>query len=217
MIPITSDAIAQAVRTLEAGGLVVMPTDTVYGLAAAADDRPALTKLFAAKGRPPDKPVVIMVADGRAAMRLAEFPAAAQKLAEAFWPGPLTLVLPAAAGLTLSTTLTAGRPTIGLRVPDHPAALAILRAFGRPLAVTSANPSGAQTAAEAHEIEAELGHLVDLVLDGGAAPSGAPSTILEVTTSALKLLRHGALGPEELAKALGIRAHQIARPRAEER
>lgn len=216
MMPITPDAIAQAVRTLDAGGLVVMPTDTVYGLAAAADDRSALTRLFAAKGRPQDKPVVVMVADCRAAMRLVEFPEAAQKLAQAFWPGPLTLVLPWQASFTISTAVTAGQPTIGLRVPDHPAALAILRAFGRPLAVTSANPSGAQNAADALEIEAELGNRVDLVLDGGAAPIGAPSTILEVAASGLKLLRRGALGPEDLAKALGIRASEIAEPTAEE-
>lgn len=216
MMPITPDAIAQAVRTLDAGGLVVMPTDTVYGLAAAADDRSALTRLFAAKGRPLDKPVVVMVADCRAAMRLVEFPEAAQKLAQAFWPGPLTLVLPWQPSFTISTAVTAGQPTIGLRVPDHPAALAILRAFGRPLAVTSANPSGAQNAADALEIEAELGHLVDLVLDGGAVPIGAPSTILEVAASGLKLLRRGILGPEDLAKALGIRASEIAQPTAEE-
>ena len=107
MIPITPDAIVQAVRTLDAGGLVVMPTDTVYGLAAAADDRPALARLFAAKSRPPDKPVVIMLADSRAAMRLVEFPEAARKLAEAFWPGPLTLVLPWSASFTISTAVTA--------------------------------------------------------------------------------------------------------------
>ncbi len=217
MMPITPDAIAQAVRTLDAGGLVVMPTDTVYGLAAAADDRSALEKLFAAKGRPPDKPLVVMVADCRAAMRLVEFPEAARKLAQAFWPGPLTLVLPWQASFTISSAVTAGRPTVGLRVPDHPAALAILRAFGRPLAVTSANPSGAQNAADALEIEAEFCHRVDLVLDGGAAPIAAPSTILEVTASGLKLLRRGVLGLEDLAKALGIRADQIARPAAEER
>ncbi len=216
MMPITPDAIAQAVRTLDAGGLVVMPTDTVYGLAAAADDRPALTKLFAAKDRPQDKPLVVMVADGRAAMRLVEFPEAARKLAQAFWPGPLTLVLPWQASFTISSAVTAGRPTIGLRVPDHPAALAILRAFGRPLAVTSANPSGAQNAADALEIEAELGHRVDLVLDGGAAPIAATSTILEVTASGLKLLRRGALDPADLAGALGIRPSEIARPAAEE-
>lgn len=216
MIPITPEAIAQAVRTLDAGGLVVMPTDTVYGLAAAADDRPALTRLFAAKGRPLNKPVVLMLADRRAALRLVEFPAAAQKLAEVFWPGPLTLVLPWQASFTISTVVTAGQPTIGLRVPDHPAALAILRAFGRPLAVTSANPSGAQNAVEAWEIEAELGHRVDLVLDGGTAPIGAPSTILEVTPSGLKVLRRGALALEDLAEVLGIQADQIAQAAAEE-
>ena len=214
MIPITPDAIAQAVRTLDKGGLVVLPTDTVYGLAAAADDRAALEKLFAAKSRPRDKPVVVMVADGKAAMRLVEFPEAARQLAQAFWPGPLTLVLPWQASFTISTAVTAGQPTIGLRVPDHPAALAILRAFGRPLAVTSANPSGAESAVEAWQIEAELGKQADLVLDGGAAPLGIESTILEVTAGGPRLLRRGALQLEDLAEALGIRPHQIAQPAA---
>ena len=214
MMPITPDAIAQAVRTLDAGGLVVMPTDTVYGLAAAADDRPALEKLFAAKGRPQDKPVVVMAADCRAAMRLVEFPEAARKLAQAFWPGPLTLVLPWQASFTISTAVTAGRPAIGLRVPDHPAALAILRAFGRPLAVTSANLSGAESAVEAWQIEAELGKQADLILDGGAAPLGIESTILEVTAGGLKLLRRGALELEDLAKTLGIKPTEIAQPPA---
>ena len=216
MIPITPDAIAQAVRSLDKGGLVVLPTDTVYGLAAAADDRAALEKLFAAKSRPRDKPVVVMVADGQAAMRLVEFPETARKLAQAFWPGPLTLVLPWQASFTISTAVTAGQPTIGLRVPDHPAALAILRAFGRPLAVTSANPSGAASAVEAWQIEAELGKQADLVLDGGAAPLGIESTILEVTAGGPRLLRRGALELEDLAKTLGIRPDQIAQPAAEE-
>ena len=119
MTEITADTIAAAVRTLDAGGLLVMPTDTVYGLAAAAGNRKALAGLFAAKGRPAIKPLVVMVADQAAAMRLVDFPAAAKTLAEAFWPGPLTLVLPWPGSLEISTAVTAGVPTIGLRVPDH--------------------------------------------------------------------------------------------------
>ena len=194
MIPITPDAIPMAFRTLDGSGLVVMPTDTV-----------------AAKGRPQDKPIVVMLADSGAAMRLVDFPQAAQKLAEAFWPGPLTLVLPWPEKSGITNAVTAGLSTIGLRVPDHPAALAILRAFGRPLAVTSANPSGAESAVEAWEVEAELGRQVDLVLDDGAAPIGVESTILEVTHDGLKLLRPGALGLEEIAEALGIAATEIAK------
>lgn len=216
MMPITPEAIVQAVRTLDKGGLVVMPTDTVYGLAAAAGNRKALAGLFAAKGRPAVKPLVVMVADQAAAMRLVEFPPAAKTLAEAFWPGPLTLVLPWPGSLDISTAVTAGLPTIGLRVPDHPAALAILRAFGQPLAVTSANPSGAESAVEPRQIEATLGSRVDLVLDGGAAPIGVESTILEVTPGGPRLLRRGALATGELAEALGIKPAEIDEAAAED-
>jgi L-threonylcarbamoyladenylate synthase len=216
MIEITPDAIAKAVRTLDKGGLVVMPTDTVYGLAAAADDRAALEKLFAAKGRPEDKPLVVVVADLRAAKRLVEFSEAAQRLAEAFWPGPLTLVLPWQPTFSISTAVTAGKPTIGLRIPNHPAALAILRAFGRPLVLTSANPTGGESAVEAWEIEAELGKQADLVLDGGTSPIGVHSTVLEVTERGLRLLRPGALEVKEIANALAIDLAAIAQPASEE-
>ena len=210
MTEITADTIAAAVRTLDAGGLLVMPTDTVYGLAAAAGNRKALAGLFAAKGRPAIKPLVVMVADQAAAMRLVDFPAAAKTLAEAFWPGPLTLVLPWPGSLEISTAVTAGGPTIGLRVPDHPAALAILRTFGQPLAVTSANRSGEASGRDASQIEAMMGPDVDLILDGGPSPSGIASTILAVAEDGLRLMRPGALGVNELAMALGIQPSEIA-------
>ncbi len=174
--------IAEAVRCLTAGELVVLPTETVYGLCADPAQPGAAAKIFAAKGRPESKPLARLVsgvAQARAAG--AAFPTCAQRLAERFWPGPLTLVLDTPDGPT------------GFRCPDHAVPLAALAALGRPLLATSANRSGARDARTAGEAETMLGVDVALILDAGPAPGGTPSSVVRVTAEGWTLLRAGAL------------------------
>jgi L-threonylcarbamoyladenylate synthase len=195
-------AIAAAAQALAAGGLVAFPTETVYGLGADAGNGEAVARLFAAKGRPAFNPLIAHVPDLAAARPLARFDAAAARLAQRFWPGPLTLVLPKAAGCPVAELATAGLDTIAVRVPDHAVARDLLVAFGRPVVAPSANRSGHVSPTTARHVLADLGGRIDLVLDGGPTPVGVESTIVACLGEPL-LLRPGGLARAEIEEMLG--------------
>ncbi len=199
------EGIAEAAATLARGGLVAFPTETVYGLGADAGNGQAVAGIYAAKGRPSFNPLIVHVPDLRAAERWAEIPSQARSLAEAFWPGPLTLVVPLRRSAELSSLVTAGLPTIALRSPAHPVARALLASAGRPVAAPSANPSGRVSPTSADHVLAGLGGRIDAVIDGGACPVGVESTILGFVQGAPRLLRAGGLPVEALEEALGGR------------
>jgi L-threonylcarbamoyladenylate synthase len=192
---------ADAIRTLRAGGVVALPTDTVYGLAADLASPAAIERLFVAKGRPANRAVVLLLADAGQADGIASWPAAAAALADAFWPGGLTIVVPQRAGAGVPDGLTGGRSTIGLRLPDHPAPRALAAALG-PLPVTSANRSGQPEAADAGEILEQLGDAIDLILDGGPARGGPSSTVVDCSGDAARILRAGAIPRDLIATRL---------------
>ncbi len=195
--------VAAAAGLLSAGALVAFPTETVYGLGADARADRAVAAIFAAKGRPAFNPLIVHVVDLAAAEALAEFPSAARVLADRFWPGPLTLVLPRRAGAGLSELATAGLPTVALRSPAHPLARRLLAAFAGPVAAPSANPSGRVSATTAAHVLDGLGGRIAAVLDGGACPVGVESTILGFEAGAPVLLRPGGLGVEAIEAVLG--------------
>lgn len=196
------DALAARLR---AGGLVAFPTETVYGLGADATSSDAVLGIYETKGRPRFNPLIVHVADLAMAEQLVELSPLARRLA-AFWPGPLTLVLPRRAQAGLSDIVTAGLDTVGIRIPDHPLALALIRATGRPLAAPSANPSGKLSPTTAEQVIRGFAGRVP-VLDGGPCRAGVESTILAVTGDSVTQLRAGALPREEIEAALG---HPIA-------
>ena len=194
--------VARAAAILRAGGLVAFPTETVYGLGAHALDAIAVRKIFAAKGRPPENPVIVHVADVDGARRLCRvFPAEAERLAARFWPGPLTLVLPRVDAVP--DEVTAGGPTVGVRVPAHPLALALLRAADLPVAAPSANPSLSISPTTAAHVRAGLGDRVDFVLDGGPCPGGIESTVLALGDGLPRILRPGLVTAHELEAEIG--------------
>jgi L-threonylcarbamoyladenylate synthase len=194
-------AVADAARVLAAGGLAAFPTETVYGLGADATNGAAVARLYAAKGRPAFNPLIAHVADVAAAKRLARFDANAARLAKAFWPGPLTLVLPKAAGCTVADLATAGLDTIALRVPSHKVARDILAAFGKPVVAPSANRSGHVSPTRAEHVAADLGGRIDLIVDGGPAPVGVESTIVACLGEPV-LLRPGGLPRAAIERTL---------------
>ncbi|MCU0817079.1 MAG: L-threonylcarbamoyladenylate synthase, partial [Cypionkella sp.] len=178
LLSASDDGIAKAVALLRAGGLVAMPTETVYGLAADARDSHAVARIFDAKGRPRFNPLIVHVADMDMARRFAHFDARAEQVARTFWPGPLTLVLPLREDAGLSPLVTAGLPTVAIRMPAHPLARALLTTFSGPLAAPSANPSGKVSPTTAAHVLQGLSGRVEAVLDGGPCPVGVESTIL---------------------------------------
>ncbi len=197
-------AIGRAVAVLRAGGLVAMPTETVYGLAADAGDPQAVARVFAAKGRPRFNPLIAHVADARMAARCVGIPPAARDLIDAFWPGPLTLVLPRRADAPIAEAASAGLPTLAVRAPAHETAHALITAFGGPLVAPSANLSGHVSPTRAEHVLADLEGRVDLVLDAGACSVGLESTVVRVTTEGrVRILRPGAVTPADLARVLG--------------
>ena len=204
--PIDASAIERAADVLRSGGLVALPTETVYGLAADADNEDAVRKLFAAKGRPADHPVIVHV-DGTDALDTwaKDVSDDARALGRAFWPGPLTLVLRRAA--RARDVVTGGQDTVGLRAPAHPWARAVLRAFGGALAAPSANSFGRVSPTTAQHVIDDLGikprGKIDLVLDGGACPVGIESTIVDVSSTVPTLLRPGSITREQLQRAIG--------------
>jgi L-threonylcarbamoyladenylate synthase len=188
-----------AAGVLRAGGLVAFPTETFYGLGANALDPDAVARVFRAKGRPPDKPLLVLVDSVEMAGRLVvDIPDRARRLIARYWPGPLTLVLRARP--SVPAALTAGTATLGVRVSGHPVAHAVVRAAALPVTAPSANPHGGPSPRSAAEVLAGLGARVDLVLDGGPTAGGAPSTVLDLTGDRPRLVRPGAiaLAPEDL-------------------
>jgi L-threonylcarbamoyladenylate synthase len=197
-------AIARAAELLRAGGLVAVPTETVYGLAARADSAEAVAAIYRAKGRPDFNPLIVHVPSFETVRDLAEFDARAEKLAAAFWPGSLTLVLPLKQGARIAPAVTAGLPTIALRCPAHPVMQALLEASGLPLAAPSANPSGGVSPTRAEHVAASLGNAVPMVLDGGACSAGIESTIVALRPSgSWHLLRPGPITEAQIAAVLG--------------
>jgi L-threonylcarbamoyladenylate synthase len=188
---------AEAAEVLLAGGIVALPTDTVYGIGVALATPGGIDRLFAAKRRPPDKGIMLLLDDAAQADRIGAMTPAAIALAEACWPGGLTVVVPQRPDVPLPPELTGGRATIGLRAPDHDAPRALARAAG-PLPVTSANVSGLPEATDAAAILDQLGDAVDLVLDGGAAHGGPASTVVDCSGERPVVLRQGAVGLERL-------------------
>jgi L-threonylcarbamoyladenylate synthase len=197
-----SGASAAAARCLAAGGLVAFPTETVYGLGADAQDGIAVARLYDAKGRPAFNPLIAHVPDLGAARELAQFDATAERLAAAFWPGPLTLVLPKAPACAVADLATAGLDSIAVRVPDHPVARDILAAFGRPVVAPSANRSGHVSPTTAQHVLTDLRGRIDLIVDGGATPVGVESTIV-ACLGAPALLRPGGVPRAAIERVLG--------------
>ncbi|MCR4281735.1 MAG: L-threonylcarbamoyladenylate synthase [Bauldia sp.] len=196
-------AIATAVAALRRGELVAMPTETVYGLAADACNARAVGKIFIAKGRPRFNPLILHVASAAAAGELGVFNEDANRLAEAFWPGPLTLVLPMRPHTLVSDLATAGLPTVALRVPAHPVAKALLATFGGPVAAPSANLSGRVSATTAAHVAADVGLAVSAILDVGPTAIGLESTIVGLAGPEPVLLRAGAIPRDKIEAVLG--------------
>ena len=205
MLSADRDAVAAAVRVLADGGLAAFPTETVYGLGADATNGAAVARLYAAKGRPRFNPLISHVADMDAARRIAD----AETLAAAFWPGPLTLVLPKADRCPVSELATAGLDSIAVRIPDHAVAQDILRGFNKPVVAPSANRSGHVSPTTAPHVLADLDSRIDLVLDGGPTSVGVESTVVSCLDT-LTLLRPGGVSREAIEQTLGRALAQAA-------
>jgi len=189
----TPENISRAAACLREGGLVAMPTETVYGLAANAADPAAVARLYQAKGRPQFNPLIAHLPSPELAFEQGDFSAAAQGLARHFWPGPLTLVVDAAPEITICDLARAGLGSVALRVPAHKVAQALLAAFGRPLVAPSANPSGRISPTTAQHVAADMGDRLDMILDGGPCSAGVESTIIDARSNRPALLRPGTI------------------------
>ena len=199
---LTPELLNRAVEILRHGGVIALPTETVYGLAANAEDELAVRRIFAIKGRPATHPLIVHLPDADALPDWAHpIPKEAWRLAEAFWPGPLTLVLPRTPRAT--DAVTGGQDTVALRVPSHPLALAVLRELGGGLAAPSANRFGRVSPTSAEHVRQDLGDEVDLILDGGPCTVGVESTIVDLSSGEPSILRSGGLPAEELERVLG--------------
>jgi L-threonylcarbamoyladenylate synthase len=187
----SDEVIAKAARLILAGEPVAVPTETVYGLAADATDAKAVARIYEAKGRPSFNPLIVHVPDFESAQEIGKFSEEARRLAELHWPGPLTLVVPLREHAAIAQIVTAGLPTIGIRVPSHRAMQGLLRATGRPLAAPSANESGAISPTRAAHVLKSLGGRIRLIVDGGPSDRGLESTIVAATNGRLRLLRPG--------------------------
>ncbi|TAG47666.1 MAG: threonylcarbamoyl-AMP synthase [Betaproteobacteria bacterium] len=204
----TRSNIALAAAALRRGEIVGMPTETVYGLAADAGNAAALAKVFAAKGRPADHPLIVHVANTATAKTWASvWPETAQKLADAFWPGPMTLIVQRAAHVL--DAVTGGQSTVGIRVPAHPLALALLKAFGGAVAAPSANKFGHVSPTTAAHVAAEFSDSNLLILDGGACDIGVESTIIDVSSSRPRVLRPGRIRSDDIEQLLGVRLSSV--------
>jgi L-threonylcarbamoyladenylate synthase len=211
ILPAGEAALATATRTLADGGLVAFPTETVYGLGADATNAFAIARLYQAKGRPAFNPLISHVGDLTAARAIGRFDTTALRLAEAFWPGPLTLVLPKAAGCAVAELATAGLETIAIRVPSHAVARDIMRALDRPVVAPSANLSGHVSPTTAAHVKADLEGRIDLIVDGGPVAVGVESTIVGCFEEPM-LLRPGGLPREDIERVLG---RPLAQPPAD--
>lgn len=201
--PANAETIEAAGRLIRDGTLVAFPTETVYGLGGDATSGEAVARIFAAKGRPSFNPLIVHVPDAGAAMRIGHFCPQAQTLAKAFWPGPLTLVVPRCPEAPIADLVTAGLDTIALRVPRHPVAQALLAAAGRPVAAPSANRSGHVSPTLARHVDDDLGGRTGMILDGGAATLGLESTVVGFPEDRATLLRPGAIPAEAIEAVLG--------------
>jgi L-threonylcarbamoyladenylate synthase len=196
------DDVDRAVQSLRAGRLVAFPTETVYGLGADATNAAAVRRIFAAKGRPATNPLIAHVASVEVARRYAaSWPESAERLARAFWPGPLSIVLPKTDAIVAE--VSAGRATVGLRVPNHPLALELLRAFDGPVAAPSANRSNRISPTTAQHVREEIGDAVDLILDGGPCAVGIESTVIDLSTARPTLLRPGGASRDAIEAVIG--------------
>lgn len=203
VVPADRQGIALAARELRAGRLVAFPTETVYGLGARARDAAAVASVFRVKGRPPEHPLIVHLPEGAPLGAWADpVPEAAERLAAAFWPGPLTLVLRRAAGVP--DVITGGQDTVALRVPSHPVAAALLRELGEGVAAPSANRFGRISPTRADHVAAEFADLDLLVLDGGPCEVGLESTIVDLSSERPRLLRPGRIGAEAIGERLGV-------------
>ena len=203
VVPADDAAITAATQLLMAGQIVAIPTETVYGLAADAQNAEAVARIYAAKGRPDFNPLIVHVRDQKAAEKLGVFNATAQALAEAFWPGPLTLVLPLQPGAPIARAVTAGLPTIAIRCPAHPVMQALLLKSGLSLAAPSANPSGFISPTRADHVLKGLGGAVPMILDGGSCSAGLESTIVAVREDGWQILRPGPVTSEDIENVIG--------------
>lgn len=202
VLPADDAAITAAMELLRSGQIVAIPTETVYGLAADASNADAVAKIYAAKGRPDFNPLIVHVADQSAAESLAEFSPMAQQLAQAFWPGPLTLVLPLRTDADIAGAVTAGLPTIALRCPAHPVMQALLKKTGLNIAAPSANKSGGISPTRAEHVLAGLGGAVPMILDGGPCSAGLESTIVAVRDKGWQILRPGPVTAADIERVL---------------
>lgn len=196
----------QASSILQDGGLVAFPTETVYGLGADASNDHAVAKIYHAKGRPQFNPLIVHVADVQTARRFVQWSDLADQLAKAFWPGPLTLVLPRKKEVRLSDLLSAGLPTIAIRVPNHPVAKALLETFGSAVAAPSANPSGQISPTSAAHVRSGLEGRIDAIVDGGLCTVGLESAIIRLDDTAV-LLRPGGVAAEDIENEIGKPVH----------
>jgi L-threonylcarbamoyladenylate synthase len=203
IVPDDAEGRAAAVAVLRAGGVVALPTDTVYGIGVALDAPHGIDRLFEAKQRPPDRAIMLLLDAADQARSVSAWPPAAVALAEAFWPGGVTVVVDQLPGANLPPELTGGRPTIGLRMPDHACPRALAAAVG-PLPVTSANLSGLPPARDAMEIAEQLGDAVDCIIDGGPAHGGPASTVVDCTVDPVRILRVGAVPEDAVAACLRV-------------
>jgi L-threonylcarbamoyladenylate synthase len=216
LLPFSDETIAEAARLILTGEPVAVPTETVYGLAADATNAEAVARIYGAKGRPRFNPLIVHLPDLSAAEQIGSFDESAQTLAERYWPGPLTLVVPLRECVGIASLVTAGLPTIGLRVPEHRAMQALLRATARPLAAPSANASGSISPTRAEHVLKSLCGRIPLIIDGGPTARGIESTIVAATGGPLRLLRPGPIDvdaertPAETIEAPG----QLASPYA---
>ena len=210
--PYGKAAIAEAAALIAAGQPVAVPTETVYGLAADAMNGEAVARIYAAKGRPSFNPLIVHVRDLESAERIAAFGDTARDLATRFWPGPLTLVLPLKKDAGIAPIVTAGLPTIAIRVPAHPAMRDLLAATGKPLAAPSANASGRISATRAQHVLATLDGRIPMAIDGGATAVGLESTIVAVAGDNARLLRPGPLTETDLGIPLGTASDKIEAP-----
>ena len=200
----TAEALPRALELLRAGQVVAVPTETVYGLAGDATDGAAIARIFEAKGRPRFNPLIVHVADFAMAERMAVFDPLSHVLAQAFWPGPLTLVLPIRPGAGIHPLVTAGLDTVAIRMPRGFGA-DLIAALGRPLAAPSANTSGKVSGTTAAAVAADFGDRIPLVVDGGPTPVGLESTIVKAEGGTLRLLRPGGIAAEDIEAVAGVK------------
>ena len=205
VVPADDAAITAAAQFLHAGQIVAIPTETVYGLAADAQNADAVARIYAAKGRPDFNPLIVHVADISAARKLAVFNDMAERIADAFWPGPLTLVLPLQPDAPITRAVTAGLPTVAIRCSAHPVMQALLAKSGLSLAAPSANPSGEISPTRAEHVLAGLGGAVPMILDGGPCAAGLESTIVAIRQDGWEILRPGPVTLEDIERVVGCK------------